>query len=526
MDRRSELTAASHPAQAESQPLLEAVQIHKSFGGVHALKGVTLEIMRGEVHALVGENGAGKSTLIKVLTGALIPDSGEIRLRGQIVEHNSPAKARALGLSVIYQQPALFPDLTVAENISLANQGLHLWRKVNWRSKREYAASALERVGAHISPDALAGSLSMPEQQLVEIAKAIGTNAELLILDEPTASLGEEDTEHLFRILNQLRAQGTAIIYISHRFEELFRLADRVTVLRDGSSITTRPMAGITNEELIRLMIGRELQRVFPSRDSQPGEIVLEVRSLTSRAAGVRDISLEVRRGEIVGLAGLVGSGRTQVAETLFGLHALDGGEVLISGKPIDIHSPADAVANGVAYVPEDRRRHGVVLEMSVASNTTLANLDRMTHRGFLNFSSEQETAAAYIQQLGIKTPNASTPVKNLSGGNQQKVALARWLLTKPRILILDEPTQGIDVGAKAEIYHLMVRLAKEGMGVLMISSDMLEILGLSDRILVMAGGTLAGTLTREQATPYSVLALALGHSDQSTVGQPNESAS
>jgi len=524
MDARAGLTTTSHPP-AESQPLLEAIQIHKSFGGVHALKGVTVDIRRGEVHALVGENGAGKSTLIKVLTGALIPDSGEVRMRGQTIEHNSPAKARSLGISVIYQQPALFPDLTVAENISVAKDGLHLWRKVNWRSKREYAAKALQRVGARIRPDTLAGSLSMPEQQLVEIAKAIGTNAEVLILDEPTASLGEEDTEHLFDILNQLRAEGTAIIYISHRFEELFRLADRVTVLRDGASIITRPMAGITNEELIRLMIGRELQRVFPSKDSQPGEIVLEVRNLSSRAAGVRDISLQVRRGEIVGLAGLVGSGRTQLAETLFGLHSLDGGEIFVSGKPIHLHSPADAVSNGLAYVPEDRRRHGVVLEMSVASNTTLANLDRMAPGGFLDFSSEQETAASFIRQLAIKTPGPDTPVKNLSGGNQQKVALARWLLTKPQILILDEPTQGIDVGAKAEIYHLMVRLAKEGMGVLMISSDMLEILGLSDRILVMAGGKLAGTLTREEATPYSVLALALGHSP-STVGQPNEPAS
>jgi rhamnose transport system ATP-binding protein len=495
--------------------LLEAKGIQKSYGGVRALKGVSLELRAGEVHALVGENGAGKSTLIKILTGAVEADAGEVRLRGELIVENSPAKSRALGISVIYQQPALFPDLSVAENIALARDSAHLWRKVDWKSRRARAAELLERAGARIDPDAPAGTLSMPKQQLVEIAKALDANARVVIMDEPTASLGDRDAENLFRIVADLRAQGTAVLYISHRFEELFRLADRVTVLRDGNSIATREMQSVTTAELIRMMVGRELDTVFPKHDVVLGETALEVRNLSCRQLGVKRVSLSVRKGEILGLAGLVGSGRTQFAEALFGLAPMDSGEVIVNGVPVRIDSPADAVRLGMAYVPEDRRRHGVILEMPIALNTTLASLDKVSTNGLLRMRAERSVAEEFKERLGIKAPSAQTLARNLSGGNQQKVALARWLMTEPKILILDEPTQGIDVGAKSEIYRLIGDLAKGGLAILMISSEMPEILGMSDRVAVMVKGEIAAILDRKDATADAVLELALGHLPQ-----------
>ena len=492
--------------------VLEAVDVRKSFGGIRALKGVSLELLRGETHALVGENGAGKSTLIKIFTGALQPDAGEVRMHGKTVEHHSPAHARALGIAAIYQQPALFPDLTVAENIGMASGGgTGRWRKINWTQRRTHAAKVLERVGARIRPDTLARDLSMPEQQLVEIAKAVDADASVLIMDEPTASLGEQDTEHLFRIMAEMRARGTAILYISHRFEELFRVADRVSVLRDGSSIGTYAMTEITSARLIHLMVGRELEAIFPKRDAALGDTALDVRRLSSKECGVKDISLQVRHGEILGVAGLVGSGRTEFAEALFGLASRDAGEIRINGKPVEIRSPGNAVREGLAYVPEDRRNHGVVLDMPVAANITMASLGKVAANGFIRTEDEERTAKEYIHSLAVKTPTADTRVGNLSGGNQQKVALARWLMTDPKVLILDEPTQGIDVGAKAEIYHLMGRLAQNGTAILMISSDMNEVLGMSDRIVVMTKGKIAGVLSREEATPHKVLELTLG---------------
>ena len=503
------------PAQtygvAPSLTVLEAIDVRKSFGGVHALEGVSLELLAGEVHALVGENGAGKSTLIKIITGALQPDAGEIRMRGHRVEHHSPAHARALGIAAIYQQPALFPDLTVAENIGLASGGHGRWRRVDWKKGRAHAVKVLEEVGARIHPDTLARDLSMPEQQLVEIAKAVDAHASVLILDEPTASLGEHDVEHLFRIIAGMRARGAAIIYISHRFEELFRVADRVSVLRDGGSVGTRAMTGITNGELIHLMVGRELEAVFPKRDVAWGDVALDVRQVSSEQGGVKNVSLTVRRGEILGLAGLVGSGRTQLAEALFGLTPVDTGEVHIHGKPVEINSPGDALREGLAYLPEDRRNHGVVLNMSVATNMTIANLRKISANGFIRFEAEEKIAESFIQSLAVKTPGPHTPVANLSGGNQQKIALARWLMTDPKVLILDEPTQGIDIGAKAEIYQLIGQLARNGTAVLMISSDMHEILGMSDRVAVMANGGIVGVLAREEATPHAILELTLG---------------
>jgi rhamnose transport system ATP-binding protein len=493
--------------------LLQAFDIQKHFGAVKALKGVSFDLLAGEVHALVGENGAGKSTLIKVLTGAVEPDSGLVLFEDQAIEENSPAKARALGIGVIYQQPALFPNLSVAENIALARVSAAPWKRVNWRARREHAARLLERIGAKIKPEAIAGGLSMPEQQLVEIAKAVDAEAKVLIMDEPTASLGDQDAENLFRLIGELRKKGTGIIYISHRFEELFRLADRVTVLRDGNSIQTCTMAGVTTADLIRMMVGRDLETVFPKHEAQFGETMLEVRNLSCRALGVKNVSLSIKRGEVLGLAGLIGSGRTQLAQALFGLAEVDSGEVSIGGDRTKIDSPADAVRAGLAYVPEDRRRHGVILDMSIAENSTLASLGKISDTiGFLNPGEEKRLASETIKQLGVKTPSAGTLCRNLSGGNQQKVALGRWLMTDPKVLILDEPTQGIDVGAKSEIYRLIGELAHKGLAILLISSETSEILALSDRVAVMAKGAIAGTLERSEATAEAILELALGH--------------
>jgi rhamnose transport system ATP-binding protein len=494
------------------RPLLSASDVAKSFAGVRALRRASFELRAGEVHALVGENGAGKSTLIKIITGAVVADSGVIVFNGQTITEHSPQQAAALGIAAIYQQPALFPELTVAENIALREQRAGFWRRIDWRARRRRASELLAQVGARIDPDALAGELSMPEQQLVEIARALGAEAKLLIMDEPTASLAEAETENLFRVINELRARGAGIIYISHRLEELPVIADRVTVLRDGATIETRRMAEVDRQELIRLMVGRELSAVFPKREIQPGEIVLELRSLGHSASGVREVNLTVRAGEIVGLAGLVGAGRTELARTIFGLTPADAGEIFINRRRAIIRTPAEAISQGIACVPEDRRRHGVIMDFSISQNITLASLDRLSNFGALDFSRERELAREYVARFGVKTPALFAPVSTLSGGNQQKVALSRWLATEPRVLILDEPTQGVDVGAKSEIHAAMTELASRGMAILMISSELPEILGMSDRIAVMRAGTIVATLDRADATQQKILALALGH--------------
>jgi rhamnose transport system ATP-binding protein len=498
--------------RSRSQVLLQATGIHKSFAGVQALRDVSFELRAGEVHALIGENGAGKSTLIKIITGAVTPDAGEIQVAGHTVAHNSPAMARSLGIAVIYQQPTLFPDLTVAENIALALEGGGLWRKVDWKARARRARDLLDRAGAAIDPERLVGTLSMPEQQIVEIAKAIGANARIVIMDEPTASLTDREVDRLFQVIGLLRGQGTGVVYISHRLEEISAIGDRVTVLRDGQTIGTRELREVDRAELIRLMVGRELSAVFPKREVAIGDVALELRGVSSAAAGVRDVSLEVKRGEIVGLAGLVGSGRTQLAETLFGLTPADGGEIRLRGKAVRIGSPADAIARGIAYVPEDRRKHGVVLEMPVAANTSLANLPAVSRRGLIQGTVERALADRYVAQLRIKTHSIHAEAGSLSGGNQQKVALARWLATGPSLLILDEPTQGVDVGSKAEIHRLIVDLAEQGLAILMISSELPEILGMSDRIAVMHEGTITGVLERAGTTQQKILSLALGH--------------
>jgi rhamnose transport system ATP-binding protein len=491
--------------------LLEATGIEKRYGGVRALKHVSFNLQAGEVHALIGENGAGKSTLIKVLTGAVQPDAGSVTLNGATLENNSPHRSRQLGIAAIYQQPAIFPDLTVAENIALVNEPGGLFHRVDWRARKTRAAELLAAIGADIHPDREAGALTMPEQQLVEIAKALGANVRVLILDEPTASLTERETGRLFEIVRRLRSQGAGIVYISHRLEELSRIADRITVLRDGETIETRPAAGADSRTLIRLMAGRDLSAVFPKQSVPIGNPVLTVTSLTSAAARIRNVSFQVKAGEILGVAGLVGAGRTQLAETLFGLTPADSGTIEIDGHPAAISQPADAIAAGLAYVPEDRRKHGVVGELPVRANTTLAILDRISKATLLETAAERTLATEWVARLGIKTDGIDAPVSSLSGGNQQKVSIARWLSTQPKVLILDEPTQGIDVGAKAECHRIMGDLAAKGLAIVMISSELAEIMGMSDRIAVMRDGEIAGIVDRADATPENILALALG---------------
>lgn len=493
-----------------SHCLLQAASITKAFAGVKALKSADFTLYAGEVHALIGENGAGKSTLIKIMTGAVVPDSGTLEVGGKPVTHNSPRISRALGIAAIYQQPALFGHLSVAENIALFLESGSAWRSIDWKARNRRAAELLKRAGASIEPDRLAGSLSMPEQQMVEIAKAIGADAQILIMDEPTASLTGVEVERLFRVIASLRDQGAGIIYISHRLEEVSEVADRITVLRDGETIGTRPKEQVGKEELIHMMVGRELDAVFPKKEVPIGDVVLETRRLSNQAAGLRDISLHVRSGEILGLAGLVGSGRTELAETLFGLTPADSGTILLRGAPVTIHAPADAIGRGIGYVPEDRRQHGVVPQMAVAENISLASLQSVSRHGLMDETAEYELAGRYTGQLRIKTASAYSPVDSLSGGNQQKVALARWLAINPAILILDEPTQGVDVGSKSEIHALMADLVERGMAIIMISSELPEILGMSDRIAVMRAGAISGTLSREEATPQKILSLAL----------------
>jgi rhamnose transport system ATP-binding protein len=526
-------------------PLLQLKSVAKSFGAVRALKGVSFDLQAGEVHALLGENGAGKSTLIKVITGAHQPDGGTIEINGACMEKLSPATAHKLGIACIYQQPALFPDLTVAENIGLRLEPATPLRKVDWSSRRARAVELLQRIGANISPETEVRSLSMPEQQLVEIACALGAGARIVIMDEPTASLTQKEQHLLFGVVRELRTSGVGVIYISHRLEEIFQLADRVTVLRDGESVGTYEVGarvcdpqqkpdensflesleassdspccgsqsrapGLIESELIKLMVGREVSAIYPPAESAPAEVVLALKNLGCTASGVRDVTLEVRAGEIVGLAGLVGAGRTELARILFGITPADTGEILLNGQRVTIHSPSEAVAHGIAYVPEDRRRHGVILELPIAHNMTMAIHRRIFPGVWLRFGAERQLAIEFIRDLDVKTYGPEAPGGSLSGGNQQKVSLARWLATKPKLLILDEPTQGVDVGAKSEIHKIIRRLAKEGLAVLMISSDLPEILGMSDRIAVMRGGTITANLPAK-SDAHEVMAAAVG---------------
>ncbi len=491
-------------------PLLQLRDVTKSFGAVRALRGVSFTLQPGEVHALLGENGAGKSTLIKVITGAHAPDDGTIEVGGETVAHLTPAHARALGIACIYQQPALFPDLSVAENIALRLEKTSPANLVRWDDRRKRAAALLHRIGAEIDPEQEARALSMPEQQLVEIACALGSGARIVIMDEPTASLTQKEQHLLYAVVRELRGSGVGVIYISHRLEEIFALADRVTVLRDGESIGTNPVDALNETELIRMMVGREVAAIYPPSESAPGGVVVSLRGVGCAATGVHGIDLEVRAGEIVGLAGLVGAGRTELARILFGLTPADAGEIMLSGQRVCLGDPRAAIARGIAYVPEDRRRHGVILAMPIGANTTMAIHPQLFPGTWLRLGAERKLTLDFIRDLAVKTAGPDAPGGSLSGGNQQKIALARWLATQPKFLILDEPTQGVDVGAKGEIHRIIRRLAKEGLAVLLISSDLSEILGMSDRVAVMRGGTIVAELPGH-AGAHDVMAAALG---------------
>jgi rhamnose transport system ATP-binding protein len=503
--------------------LLQADNITKSYDGVRALKNVCFGLRPGEVHALVGENGAGKSTLVKIITGAVQPDNGSIVLDGRLITANSPQVAKSLGISAIYQQPRIFGELTVAENIALGFEETRPWRRVDWNARYRRTEELLKRVGAQIDLDVDAAGLRMAEQQLVEIARALGSNAKILILDEPTACLSQNETEILFAVLRGLRTQGVGIIYISHRLEELSAIADRVTVLRDGAAVANRFMAETGREELIRLMVGRELSAIFSKRNVALGNVVLELKGF-KRPGARSGVNLSLRAGEILGLAGLIGAGRSSLAKSVFGLMRSEAGEILLHGKPICIRAATDAIRHGIAYLPEDRRRHGIIPEMAVDANISLASLRSFVRHGAIDFRKERETASAYVQRFAIKTATLFSAVATLSGGNQQKVALSRWLETKPQVLILDEPTQGVDVGAKTEIHALMGNLAAQGMAILMISSELPELLGMCDRIAVMRSGEITGVLDRAEATQEAILALALGHG-ASVAATPTASA-
>jgi len=492
--------------------LLCATGISKSFSGVQALRNISFDLLVGEVHALVGENGAGKSTFTKIVTGAITADEGTLEICGQVVRDNNPSLAHSLGVSAIYQQPSLFPHLSVTENIALAlESNTSSWR-IDWKARSIEAKNLLDQLGARINPRKLAGSLSMAEQQIVEIAKAIGSKAKVLFLDEPTALLSDREVDNLFGIVRRLREQGTGMVYISHRLEEIQTIADRVTVLRDGNMIDCRDTKDVGRDEMISLMVGRSVASIFPKRLVPIRETVVSVSGLNNKAVGLHNVSFSVRAGEILGFSGLVGSGRTELAKMLFGMTPADS-EITIAGKAFRIGSPRQAIDLGIGYLPEDRRQHGLIMEMAVASNVSMASLNEISRWGMLDKKKELGLAEGYISNLKIKTSSATTPSMHLSGGNQQKVALARWLATKPRLMILDEPTQGVDVGSKAEIHNLISQMAEDGVAIILISSELPEILGMCDRVAVFHEKTIVQILDRNEATQEKIMALAFGHS-------------
>lgn len=493
------------------QQLVRASGITKSFGAIQALRNISFDLVRGEVHALLGENGAGKSTFTRIVTGILAPDSGELEISGQLVQRFTPDHARSLGVAAIYQQPLLFPHLNVAENIALATERGTAARKINWKARYEQAAQLTEQLGARIDPARLANTLSMAEQQIVEIAKAIGSKANIFFMDEPTALLTDREVDNLFNMIRSLRTQGVGIVYISHRLEEIKTIADRVTVLRDGQTIGCREACTINREEMISLMVGRSVASIYPKRTIPFGDTVLSVTNLSNSPYGLHDISFTVRAGEILGFAGLIGSGRTELAKTLFGLAPVTT-PVTLDGKAQTVSSVRKAIDLGLGYLPEDRRQHGLIMQMSVANNISMADLNRVSQLQLLSRKKEESLADNFVKQLSIKTSSARSPCTLLSGGNQQKVALARWLAISPRIMILDEPTQGVDVGSKAEIHEMIMKMAEQGMAIILISSELPEIIGMCDRVAVFHNKTIVATLARTEATQENIMTLAFGH--------------
>jgi ABC-type sugar transport system ATPase subunit len=509
-------------AASETTPLLFAEHVHKRYGGVHALRDAHLDLIPGEIHALVGENGAGKSTIINILAGVVKRDEGRVMFDGRLVDFDSPAESQAAGIAVIHQELATLPTMSVAENVCMGRMPTKGW----WLDRRAMYATTrelLDVVGLDVDPTTLVRDLSLSHQQLVEIAKALGAGARLLVMDEPTASLTEHEARHLHALARQLRDRGTAILFVSHRLSEVFAISDRITVFRDGAHVATLSTAVMTPEQIVGLMVGRAMSLdamvCVPDPDAA---VVLEVHGLTRRnpaGPSLVQVNLTVRQGEIVGLAGLVGAGRSELARAIFGEDSYDAGLVLLDGAPMRFRSPADALRAGVAMVPEDRTTLALFPEQPVRANMSMAVLPRLRTRRLISRRAERALANDFVGRLRVNTPDIETPVRALSGGNQQKTVLARWLATKPKLLILDEPTHGVDVGAKAEIHELIRGLAREGIAILLISSELPEILALSARIVVMREGRVAATLTRDEANERVVMLHATG----STVTDPGQ---
>ncbi len=498
------------------EPIVRMEGISKAFPGVQALDMVDFEAYPGEVMGLVGENGAGKSTLMKILSGAYKKDTGRIFLDGKRIEIENPYHAQRLGISTIYQEFNLTPNQTVAQNIFCNREPrekgiLGKLGFINREKMEEEAEKILEIVGAHVSPKSLVKDLSVAEKQMVEIAKALSFKAKIIIMDEPTSALVPEEVEKLFEIINQLKSQGIAVIFISHRLEEVFKIADRITILRDGKLIGVMKKEEIAPEKVIYLMVNRPLAEMFRKEESKLEDVVLEVRNLSKKGV-VEDISFKLYKGEILGIAGLVGSGRTEMARLIFGADKKDNGEIYLEGKKVEINSPEDAVRLGIGLVPEDRQNQGLILKLAVRENIGIPILEKLVNLLFVNKEKLNSIAREFVQKLNIKTPSLLQKALYLSGGNQQKVVLAKWLSLNPKVLILDEPTRGIDVGAKVEVHAIMSQLAKSGIGIIMISSEMPEVLAMSDRILVMSEGRLAAELSKKEATQEKIMAYASGH--------------
>ena len=497
-----------------TQPLLVLERATKSFGPVRALLDAEITLFPGEAHALVGENGAGKSTLVKILAGVHQPDSGTLRIDGEPTVFTGPADAREAGVSIIYQEPTLFPDLTVAENIYIGRQPLRAGRRIDRAEMNKATAALFARLGVRLDPERQARGLSVADQQIVEIAKALSLNARVLVMDEPTAALTTVEVQRLFEVMRTLRQHGAAVLFISHRLEEVFASCQRVTIMRDGQFVRSAPIDEVSVDEIIRSMVGRELSALFPKTETEPGEVVLAVDGL-GRDKVLRDISFTVRRGEIVALAGLVGAGRSEVARAIFGIDKRTSGSVRINGKELPNGKPLAAMAAGIALVPEDRRQQGLVMELGIDRNLALASLARLRRFGLIRRRDERGLTKEWAQRLQVKFGRLTNAVATLSGGNQQKVVLGKWLARDPSLLIIDEPTRGIDVGTKSEVHRILDDLVGKGMAVLMISSELPEVLGMADRVLVMHEGRIAAEFDRAGATEDAIMRAATGQASE-----------
>ena len=494
-------------------PIVELRGVAKSYGAVRALHDGDIALRAGEVRALMGENGAGKSTLVKVLGGVVRRDDGEMLVDGAAVDFHSPHDARDAGIAVIYQEPTLFPDLSVEENVVMGYHPLGSLRRIDRGAVRRTVSGLLDRLGVRLDPERPVRGLSIADQQIVEIAKALSFDARVLIMDEPTAALSGPEVERLFTVVRALREEGAAILFISHRLDEVFAICDTVTVMRDGAVVHDAPISAMTPDEMVRRMVGRELSALYPKQDTQVGDTVLSVQRLT-REGVFADVSLEVRAGEVVALAGLVGAGRSEVARAIFGIDKPDAGRVEVDGKRLAAGRPLAAMRAGIGFVPEDRRQQGLVMDLSIARNATMTRTSKLARFGLIRRAAENELAREWAARLQLRFHRLDDPVGFLSGGNQQKVVLAKWLATEPRLLIVDEPTRGIDVGTKAEVHRLIGELAGRGVAVLMISSELPEVLGVADRVLVMHEGRLVEELSRAEADEERVIRAATGQTE------------